>query len=640
MAYSGVIPDGVYRIVSTMDTGINFDVAGGSGAIGANLQLWGDTDHLTNTQLFWVECISGSDATLYSIRSYFTGFSITCEGDQPTSNVTLRPLSTGSGQQWRLVQRNAAQYNGVNVPCYLITSVLAPGLSLDACAAQSTPGTNVWLYNTTQKIDGWGQLWLFIPEEPYVKALPVASDLKLECDGIVDSVAEIAGAGSFKPSWIGVNGSWQMRYRYRLRNVGKADSWRTAWTGWHSFDDRADYPNCLRNGGWGDPGVPNCTTERAGDRTRTATAVSRPLYNTAGQPDLCEFEYEVRRCSTDHALPFSDWYGAQRTISVGGGVAAGSCKAAYKPTVTVGQVAFSPLGLMVGLSSNFARTGNKYSVAAWLSNGKRVAYKHTEANQDASCTVVIPAADLVRVPSDGQLLRIGWSLTTRDGAVVKGEALDKECSYDAGGGISVTATMTEDRASGMLSVSVSSPYNGSMCWVVTEDETVYLGESASGSFDVYYPLGVPFEVFGITYDDLETRWDTWHQSFAARTSSDGSGYLFSFDGGSCLIKYGLDDPPEWTCDSTMDYTAELTTGREFDAVRVGRARSEEIGVSGVLLHGRDGGSYKDFQALKACRFAWLRDGFGHVWRVAVIGASEKRKRREWSEVSVTVRREL
>lgn len=661
MAYSGsVIPDGVYRIVSTMDYDINFDVAGGSGAQGANLQLWGNTDHITNTQLFWVEQVA--DDGIYSIRSYFTGFSITCEGNQPTSNVAMYKLNTGSSQQWQLYQRNTVTVNGASMPAIQIQSVLAPTLSLDACGAQSTPGTNVWLYTTAGTSTGWGQLWVFMPEDPYEKRLDTPTDLKAKLD---DTIAvKLGGTGAIQvyPSWIGSDNDYQCRFRYRQRYVSNSDSWRSGWTNWYSYNNKNSSDTNLKyqDNGWGQ-WESNCDTSKVSGRIQADVPINFTLSNASGGRDLYEIEYECRRFEDDWKLPFKDWSGSSNpTITAHGGSASKVIKVGYKPTITVGAwnagqnaytCAWAPDGLHIVFSSSLNRGGNSISVNVFrVSDGKRMCFSHNESNQGAVATIIVPTEDLLILPGTTEMLRVDYTYVTCDGVKVTGKQQVK-CMY--GSSVNLTATISTSVVNtdlGYIRVDVTSLTNiqtsqsipiadaEHKCWIITDDQTIEVEEYSTGRFYVYYPFNKPFMIYGYSCVNAETLWDTWYYESTGMANPYGSGYVFTLDNDTtCAIKYGLNEPMKFSSSTDVDYTSALTTARDYEVVHVSNAKAETITVTGVLAY-LLGDTEAPFEKLKSARYAKMRDSSGHIYDVAIVGASLDRQYSKYSEVSVSLRR--
>ena len=85
--------------------------------------------------------------------------------------------------------------------------------------------------------------------------------------------------------------------------------------------------------------------------------------------------------------------------------------------------------------------------------------------------------------------------------------------------------------------------------------------------------------------------------------------------------------------TTIDAEFSRTYGREWDVAHVGRSKSRSVSVDGVVLDS-DSGDAGRFSELIDARFAWFRDGAGHVWRVGVSETSEERTPFGWSSVSV------
>lgn len=653
MAFSGtVIPDGTYRILSSKDLNINFDVAGGSSATGANLQLWGNTDHTTNTQVFWVEQIA--DNGIYAIRSYFTGYCVTAASNTSGSNANFQKLAQVAAQEWKLIQNGAITVNGVAYPRLVITSVLAPGLSLDACAGKSSPGTNVQLY-TTNGTDA--QYWVFLPETPYVKSLPVPTDLKVKLDGELGTKFGFTGQKLYYPSWIGKGDLWQARYKWRLRRSTKSDSWRGGWSKYFSYDDQANASDDIKYkaNGWGDfqNGNANCTVSKANNRVTATVATTSTLRIGANYSDLHEVEFEVRRFANDYELPFTDWFGNERTISAHGGSATKTVTLAYKPTVSLGSLSgnqhvcsWSPLGVMIPVTLSNGRGGNSVSISLYKASGQRMCFSYNEANQDSSSTVVIPNDNLLFMPGNNEIIKADYTVRTCDGVKITGTQQLK-VTYTAGANVAAYAELAyENKQLGYMRIEIkrsesstgSGNFAGYRCWCVTDNQTIELDEYSTGIFYLYYPFNTEFRIFAIAWDDIETAWDSCNLPSMTRQNPFGSGYTFTLGNDTtCTIRYGLNEPMSLSTTTDMDYSSNLTTARPFEVVHMGEAKSETMSLNGVIVYAL-GDTEEDFEKLKRARFAKMRDPYGHIYEVAIVGATINRTYKHYSEVTVDMRR--
>lgn len=186
-----LLNEGIFEIRSVIDSGKALDVASGSTASGANVQLWqANGSHAQKWRVAKVE----DEKNTYTIENLGSGKFLTCDADD---NVSQRSASDDASQRWTptvsnggIVLKNAGSskvldisgagnWNGVNVQCYesngsvaqrfrfVSTPVLSSGtyslviassrsMSLDVCDGSYWNGANVQLW---QGNDSGAQKW-------------------------------------------------------------------------------------------------------------------------------------------------------------------------------------------------------------------------------------------------------------------------------------------------------------------------------------------------------------------------------------------------------------------------------------------------------------------------------------------------
>ncbi len=617
------LPEGTYVVASALDTSNVWDVAGGSDADGANVQLW--SEHGRACQCF--KFVANGDGT-HRIVSAQTGKAVSVGylGRDPAhgDNVIQWAWNGSTGQRWYPEYVGWLVRNEANCVAYMLRTQFGESeLFADACGALSQPGTNVWLWDGSGSV--YGRTWQLRPDSVYAPEVAAPSSLALVGpDGAAGRLLAATSKVQVRPTWSCPAEAYQLRYRTRTRAPGMGASNRSAWSPWRSIRDGS-----AANDGWGGAWRADCAFTSDGSR-RTA---SRGITCDLATYDRVDVEFEVRA--------FDPAWGPTSTPAHGASASGTFCVCRPSAPSVSGAVAWGPAGLVVPLASTLPRGGNRVGVRAWLraGSGRRAltdGWVH-ESGQGQSCSVTVPTSRLALVPDDGAQLLVDVSWTTADGATTTASALPATCSWDAGhGGLSLSPSVTEV-AGHALRVRLGA-HERARLWVVTDGRVIECPESSeAGAYLVPYPFGRDYDLFAYARDS-DTRWDTWHE---ARPASNPHAYAWLFDATDARTWFEIDAgggaPPEmsWGDESAADVAQRAGGG--YDVVRMGLARSQPVSVSGVLHEGLPEAEAR-LLALRGAGYAWFRDPFGHVARVAVSKASYARRDPCVAEVSVEMRR--
>ena len=125
---------GIYTIKTALDTTKSLDIAAGSTAAGANLQIYSSNG--SNAQKF---IINKNDDNTYTIYVYGSGMALDVKGAGKTNgtNVWQYTANDSVAQNWYIVANDDGTYS--------FKSAIS-GLYLDVASASTKNGTNVWTY--------------------------------------------------------------------------------------------------------------------------------------------------------------------------------------------------------------------------------------------------------------------------------------------------------------------------------------------------------------------------------------------------------------------------------------------------------------------------------------------------------------
>lgn len=612
---AGILSDGTYRICTALDGDVCVDVAGRSRANGANLGLWSCVDD-ANTQIFRVETLSdGSQA----LRCVDTGKAVDVESDdgaiRARSNAVMWDRGdAGTHQHWLATPDGTVRRNRCLVPAYQLVNQAASGLCLDCANGSTRLGTNVQVFEQNGRD---AQRFEMRPEDAYDRSLPVPTGIVGDVSGRRSRL--LAASGS-----VGVAlcfdcpgaEAFQVRYRTRSRRPGGSVG---AWSAWLSAADSSSSRD-----GWGEAWRPTAGVTGSGGTWSTLRAVRADLSTY----DLVEIEAQVRAYEPEYGETASPAHGGSATGRV---VIAKD----YEVSVS-GTVAWGPGGVTVPLASTLPGAGNRVGArvldAVTLQEVCSWAY---ESGQGARCSVSFGPDKVLRVPEDGSDVLVDVDWTSRDG-IRRAATLRAKVGWSSGSGMALAPKVT--RADGDVLVVDMGGHAETALWVVTGLQSTPMPPGGDGTFTVPVPLGVPVRLFGCARDS-DVLWGTWSKPLdpLARCA-----YVFNFErvGGVtwAALDVGVGDRPRLRASSSPDFSSSQRAGGGFDVVRFGGARSQSGEVSGSIVCDDGGDAETRIQALELARFAWMRDPFGHLARVAVTGVSFARDHVGWADVTVSFRR--
>lgn len=600
------VPDGTYIIRTALDRSVVLDVAGGSAADGANVQIYGEND--TNAQKWVVK--NNSDGTC-SIRNASTGkaLDVDVSADRDGKNVQQwSPSSTQQNQKWVCVQGGSAKSNGVLVPLYVIHSQSSSGRVLDVADGSMRAQTNVqvWTANGTR-----AQLFEFEPTEYVASNLPIPTGGRLAtvAGGFSSSPIVIGQEATVYPSWLCRHDAFSVRYRTRTRGASRSNGDIGQWGEWKSIRDGSS-----SNAGWGNIREPNVAEPVSSGSSRWATD---GIGVSFGAYDRMDVQFEVRSFATSWGDAGGTAHGNPATFTV---------VVAKEASLSDVQVAFTPEGLRVGYVSSFKRGGNSLNVAI-----EGVADLHPFSGLGSSGSVTIPIGDMKRVPEEGESLTVTMQITTCDAAM---DYVTKQVSmsYDAGHGTTLSQSVRIDGVFGTLET------DATRAWLLVPrghgDRFVDI-DMKSKTF--LPPIGVRYRLFLV-----KDAGDSWATKMVSMGAVDDCGYhITSKDMSHDFAIYagdGGDGGPSFSMKYKRDSDTKTTTGRERNVVSFGETVAATGSLDGYLVEDSFGGVFEEqksrFDAMAHDGYAYLRTPLGMWMQIAVTDSGIGLGKKGESKVSV------
>lgn len=619
---TATLAEGTYEVVSALDGDVCLDISAGSSANGAQLQVWGRNG--TNAQRFWAHVDAKTGAMALECMASgkvleVDGWSTASQGDR----VHQWDADGGTDQAWLVRPDGQTSVNSATTATCTVGNVAAEGreLVLDVAAGQSTPGTYVQLWEANGTA---AQRFAFLPATYLATGLPTPTVRGLSTSASAWGSDSVAGNGApaLYPMWTGTGTSWQVRYRYRTRRVGRAEG---SWGPWMSAADGSTAYE-----GWGAAWVPNVTT--GSSWAKHGPALSLPAVDNETY-DLVTVQVEVRAVEVD--------YGGRTGLMARGESASATVAVYWRPTVGVTGATWTPDGLALTYASDYRRGGNTLVIDSVTSGG--VAYADAggrETSLPYAGTMTLGKDLMRRVPDDGATLHVAGAFATDVTSV--DVSADVRMSWDANHGISVELSYA---ATDRLTCEVTVDRHATdECWLVTSGASMErcdeVGATATKrTFEVAPPLNEPATVVVVS-TGAGGAWGT----NSDRIEVDGHAYVWNWVDGhgerrcaEVLMRAGGTPP---TMDDTRSATVkELeTTGREHPVYRVGRSVSRDLNVSGTVVEGdsaaRAHATREDVEALAGERHVLFRSWRGDRAHVAVRSVSMPAERAGRTDVTV------
>lgn len=607
------VPEGTYMIRSALDANAVLDVAAGSKASGANVQIYGTNE--TNAQIWRVKSYSSGLASIYNTNS---GLALNVYGNQTSDGTNVQQWTDDGtdANKWLIEPVGTMQINGVTVPTYRVRFLAGSGKVLDCAGGKTTPKTNVQIWETN---GSKAQIWAFQPFSMLANSLPVPASVHAGITAGSDSGTALNANNieTIYPSFICSGTDYQVRYRERTRMISKPIS---GWGAWKSIAD-----GTTANSGWGDIGSANCVTPNTA-RKYTPTGISVTQINNT-TIDYSEIQIESRRFESD--------YNNTQGLYAHGNSNTALIRMAWKPTLTITSAEFSPSGMSIAYTSDYKRDGNTITVKSITSGNNILCNGYSFTSCPYTGTVTVPISALEYIPDDGAQIVTNVEIMT-DASYSKAY-LTSTISYNVNRGITVTPEYKyNDNLTLTAKVTATSSDH---CYILINGSLTEC-DGSSGSFTVIPPLNTPYSIMITSSDGTN-----WGMHTDTNKILNFYGYVWNWGDSIAVIKYNKDEKPAVTDDQATDNTEEITTGRSRPVYRFGKSIVRKLTVEGVYTDTVEHGTSKDMDALCNANHTIFRNSKGEMYNTAILGVTKKAESDlrsqlgDWGTVTVDQREE-
>ena len=598
---------GTYLIRSALDPDAVLDVSGGSKANEANVQLYGFNE--TNAQIWQVRQYYGGIAAIYNVGSWKC---LNVKYNEAADGVNVQQFAYDGTDAclWFAEPSGSMQINGVTVPTYILHFKTSSGYVIDAANGKAKAGTNVQIYtaNGTK-----AQLWAFQPYSRFYDQLPVPSGIRVSG---MDSSGHVIGNNitSIVPIWNCAGTEYQVRYRVRYRKVGKPTG---DWSAWKSISDGSE-----ANSGWGDVGSANCITENTQNKVSPTAITLEPVDNAS--IDHANVQIEVRRFDVNAEYDYQHGNSATETLSL-----------VWLPTLTIDSCRWTPEGIMINYTSDYERDGNTIEIKQLYVAGKLIVSGKRYTGMPYTGEITIPQSELNFIPDDGAAISVNAGIWTDSS--YNDAKLSSTIEYNTSSGLTVSPTYT-----------IEDDYTVTVKFTASSEDHVYFVcnntlmecDGADGIYKAIPPLNTDYEIFVVQQSG-----SAWGMAYRKFTGIEQKLFIWTWDGGTAIIKLNHGDPPSYADDLSANSTSLVTTGRNRPVYSFGNSIERDLSVSGIYADAFSYSAKPDFEALATAGHTVFRDPLGHIYHTAILSVKmaptgkKSAKLGSWGTISVEQKEE-
>lgn len=376
---------GTYEIVLASDPKMCVDIAGGSTANKANVQVY--TRNGSTDQVFRAAIDDQSDRVVF-----YNGKSNkvleAAKGDASVSGTTVHQYAyNGSdAQKWLVVKSGNVKINGQTVPTYEIKATVGSGLCMDCKGGSSKAKTDIRLYTDNNSL---GQRFAFVKTDLTATDISVPGAIQQTLQ-LTNSKKKVLSGLQFASKQT----MFQARYRIRYYSKGRK-SYTT--TKWMNYKD-----NSAANEGWGAAWT---YTFKA---TPKAGYVTIPIKKTITIPSnrvAADVYIQVRTFTTTYKSGFKAHGTAKQTI----------VKVRQNPKVTWGGTALvvgnNQLGLKLTFKESVGEGCTRFRARLLNSQGLPIS---KYVNSTSTSLTFYLGKTLEYLPTDTQKIKAEWTMLFRD----------------------------------------------------------------------------------------------------------------------------------------------------------------------------------------------------------------------------------
>ena len=595
--------EGTYKIVPANDVANCLDVAGGSTASGANIQVYPNND--TSAQR-WLLSKNADDSTITLINTHSQkAIDDVGAGTKSGTNAQIYTINGTAAQKFLIEPNGYATYDNQTVQTYRLTVQAGSQLCLDVLGNGHVMGTNVQFYtqNNTQ-----AQQWALIPATAQSDDLPTPAALQSTDDNIGNG--KTAANFSFSCNWL----NYQMRVRFNTKTAA-------GWSGWSNWKNAFD--GIGGNAGWGPAWQATLTYSKNSDDAKTVSIPIPDEYRVNGSEiTALRMQAELRSFGKE---TFSQ-NGKKYDYAACSNAAACDVTYYWKPTVKVASAKLCGTGLIIGYTSDLNDGGCDVTVGY---GGHTVT---AIGRYGGSGEVEIPCDQLIEIPTGTVTctakIEHFISSDTTTGQVAVTDSANRK-----------TISMTQEETyygTHLITLAGVSKNDTTHIYLVSEGTPVTAHIKTQDSTTVYEAVSpLKTKIHALVW--VKKAGGTWDDQTIVLKPITDHAYCWTFTGGGCVLDFGTDRVGATQEDSVTRKAEDYEIiSRDFHSYRLHRTRERTLTVTGAFVDGvPKHGTIEWLNNLLAAGHATFRNGRGEILPVVVTGISKPINHNGWTEVKVT-----
>lgn len=408
---------GAYEIVLAADTRMCLDLANGSTANGANIQVYTRND--SDAQKF--KASPATEAGVFKLINAGSSKVVDVKGGVAKNgqNIQQYTSNSGQGQLWLPVRSGSVKVDGQVLPTYIIRTQLGNNFVMDCKGGGKTAKTNIQLYTSNNSI---AQKFAFVKTERFGSNLEMPGQIDHDMFTRVGyGNVEISGL-----SFMSKKTHFQARYmirRYKNKRTSYTD------TSWMNLAD-----NQKNRSGWGDAWTSTFDVSSDTGFVSIPLSVNVTLDSINQSADIF---IEIRTFEPNYGSGYTAHGPSMRS----------TIKAVALPNISLSSLTLETdsngkIGIRSVLSDSFGNGTQQLRVrlldassnplSSWVSSVSMTSW-------------FLADETLYRLPESEEPIKVQYSMLTDDGiGMTLNGVLDGSVSYSSSSGMTVTVSDEPD----------------------------------------------------------------------------------------------------------------------------------------------------------------------------------------------------
>lgn len=474
--------EGTYEVVLASDTTMCLDVAGGSTANSANIQVYSRNDSNAqkfrtdvNDETFLVRFFNSKSGKVIDIKN---------GGTTAGTNVQQYTANNSTSQNWLPVQSGTVKIDGQTFPTYELRAQIGTNLVMDCKGGGKKAKTNIQVYTKNNSI---AQKFAFVKTEIDGSNLLMPTELS-------PTLFTREGTGNVTVTgltFVSKNTAFKARYkirRYKAKRTSYSDS------AWQNLRD-----NSTARSGWGDAWTSTFEATPIEGRITLPFSTSVSLTSTWRSAEIF---IEVRAYQDNYGTGYKA-HGPIRSTTI---------KVMMKPVVSISSMSFTTgdtLGIKTIMVDSVGSGCSLLRARLLGSDGAPISEWITSTNG-----IITHYADgtLYRLPVSGENIGVEYNYVDEEGSASHGIA-HRVFSYASGNTVTNSITYLENDSCMALVQGIS--HSIDYCFVKIPDVhgtrlvscNLYSSGSGNKQWAVLPPLNMDSEVIIMGSNDSGVTWD-------------------------------------------------------------------------------------------------------------------------------------